>query len=35
MSDQLDDDSEWTEEEMMQLAAEAAEDLDQMDEIPP
>jgi hypothetical protein len=29
------DDSEWTEEEMMLLAAEAAEDLDNMDEIKP
>ncbi len=29
------DDSEWTEDEMMRLAAEAAEDLDNMDEIKP
>jgi hypothetical protein len=29
------DDSEWTDDERMQLAAEAAEDLDHMDEIKP
>lgn len=29
------DDSEWTTEEMMLLAAEATEDLDNMDEIKP